>query len=503
MNGWCLWVNVGKYTILGAWFDQKYIKYHPFIVAEILFLFLQLIWSALTLISSIFFGGFRESQNTSDTSKFNGNGMTWVPQLNKYLSSYGEEMLISTCGQHMGVSKNRGTPKWMVKIMEHPIKMDDLGETHYFWKHPYRSDLSSQLLRLNYHGTGPGCCTCFRWGDLFIGTLDGGPIRIWSHSWGWFYRSFFCLYISAGRRLSFIHQKHPELSKDHQIVLPYPLNLNQPLGNLDVWGNNIFPWVMTFSSLCKNNAWKFQWMAHQVLGIREHLGHLIIWFVRAKLANLCLLPGKHNGDSAVFQAEALLKKEEQKAGGGCSTVSKIPKGPQVGWIVQGIIVTTLFCGDYVRNYEIRITPIKTIQYFMESRAFVLFFFVAQFNHHLGGSYPAWWFSPGGHVNPGPSDVSEKGATFTHQQLGINNQAKLFSEMDKSKQLGSIRDKSSSSTGKNHLVVVRQKLWESSGEVDERGELSIGSLTRGFLAMPVVLDSFEVVMGWELTMTSKW
>ena len=27
----------------------------------------------------------------------------------------------------MGVSKNRGTPKWMVKIMENPIKMDDLG----------------------------------------------------------------------------------------------------------------------------------------------------------------------------------------------------------------------------------------------------------------------------------------------------------------------------------------------------------------------------------------
>jgi len=32
----------------------------------------------------------------------------------------------------MGVSKNRGGgPKWMVKIMENPIKMDDL-------KHPYR-----------------------------------------------------------------------------------------------------------------------------------------------------------------------------------------------------------------------------------------------------------------------------------------------------------------------------------------------------------------------------
>ena len=27
----------------------------------------------------------------------------------------------------MGVSKNRDTPKWMVKIMENPTKMDDLG----------------------------------------------------------------------------------------------------------------------------------------------------------------------------------------------------------------------------------------------------------------------------------------------------------------------------------------------------------------------------------------
>ena len=32
---------------------------------------------------------------------------------------------VSIC--YMGVSKNRGTPKWMVKIMENPIKMDDLG----------------------------------------------------------------------------------------------------------------------------------------------------------------------------------------------------------------------------------------------------------------------------------------------------------------------------------------------------------------------------------------
>ena len=32
------------------------------------------------------------------------------------------------CVFQMGVSKNRGkTPKWTVKIREHPIKMDDLG----------------------------------------------------------------------------------------------------------------------------------------------------------------------------------------------------------------------------------------------------------------------------------------------------------------------------------------------------------------------------------------
>ena len=38
----------------------------------------------------------------------------------------------------MAVSKTRGTPKWMVKIMENPIKMDDLGgKKPYFWKHPY------------------------------------------------------------------------------------------------------------------------------------------------------------------------------------------------------------------------------------------------------------------------------------------------------------------------------------------------------------------------------
>ena len=35
----------------------------------------------------------------------------------------------------MGVSKNRGTPKRMV-YNGNPFKMDDLGKTPYFWKHP-------------------------------------------------------------------------------------------------------------------------------------------------------------------------------------------------------------------------------------------------------------------------------------------------------------------------------------------------------------------------------
>ena len=34
------------------------------------------------------------------------------------------------------------TPKWMVKIMEPPIKMaHDLGVFPYFWKHPYRDSI--------------------------------------------------------------------------------------------------------------------------------------------------------------------------------------------------------------------------------------------------------------------------------------------------------------------------------------------------------------------------
>jgi len=40
----------------------------------------------------------------------------------------------------MGVFAKIGgkPPKWMVNIMENPMKMDDLGgKPHYFGKHPY------------------------------------------------------------------------------------------------------------------------------------------------------------------------------------------------------------------------------------------------------------------------------------------------------------------------------------------------------------------------------
>ena len=48
----------------------------------------------------------------------------------------------------MGVSKNSGTPKWMVKIMENPIKMDDLG---FLVQHPYQ--LVSRISAINRSST--------------------------------------------------------------------------------------------------------------------------------------------------------------------------------------------------------------------------------------------------------------------------------------------------------------------------------------------------------------
>ena len=54
----------------------------------------------------------------------------WGPNI------FNEEKTPGRCGCW---TKNRGVypPKWMVKIMENPIKMDDLGGFHPIFKHPY------------------------------------------------------------------------------------------------------------------------------------------------------------------------------------------------------------------------------------------------------------------------------------------------------------------------------------------------------------------------------
>ena len=65
--------------------------------------------------------------------------------------------------EYMGVSKNSGTPKWMVKIMEIPIKMDDLGVP-----------LFSETPIYDIERFEPYSCVCsFEIEDLFIphGTL--------------------------------------------------------------------------------------------------------------------------------------------------------------------------------------------------------------------------------------------------------------------------------------------------------------------------------------------
>ena len=53
----------------------------------------------------------------------------------------------------LGVSKNRDTAKWMVKIMETPIKMDDLGGNPTIFGNIHLISLSCA------HQTGVGCIT--------------------------------------------------------------------------------------------------------------------------------------------------------------------------------------------------------------------------------------------------------------------------------------------------------------------------------------------------------
>ena len=65
-------------------------------------------------------------------------------------------------GFKMGVSKNRGTPKWMVLLMENPIKMEWFGgKTHYFRKHPNAWKKTWCFWR--NHGWMFGKCSCKAW----------------------------------------------------------------------------------------------------------------------------------------------------------------------------------------------------------------------------------------------------------------------------------------------------------------------------------------------------
>ena len=59
-------------------------------------------------------------------------------------------LLVFFSPSHLDVEPNIGgkTPKWMVKVMENPIKMDDywmIWGYHYFWKHPFGKNVLSEI----------------------------------------------------------------------------------------------------------------------------------------------------------------------------------------------------------------------------------------------------------------------------------------------------------------------------------------------------------------------
>ena len=60
----------------------------------------------------------------------------------------------------MSVSTNRGTPKWMVKIMENPIKMDDLG-VPLFSETSISTLIKVMILSLVYPSKAPTGWCCF------------------------------------------------------------------------------------------------------------------------------------------------------------------------------------------------------------------------------------------------------------------------------------------------------------------------------------------------------
>ena len=52
----------------------------------------------------------------------------WLWTMDELRCLFERKLFASFFDSHMGISKNTGTPKWMVKIMENPYEqMDDLG----------------------------------------------------------------------------------------------------------------------------------------------------------------------------------------------------------------------------------------------------------------------------------------------------------------------------------------------------------------------------------------
>ena len=83
----------------------------------------------------------------------------WLKDL-QMVGIYLKDMIKSLVSwYHMDVSKNSGTPKWMVKIMKNPIKIPWIWGYHYFWKHPYGTLLLSRIAHVSQTGemfTRPG-----------------------------------------------------------------------------------------------------------------------------------------------------------------------------------------------------------------------------------------------------------------------------------------------------------------------------------------------------------
>ena len=107
--------------------------------------------------------------------------------------------------KQMGVYKNRGTPKWMVKIMENPIKMDDLGVPLFLVQHPDPHKTTQKM-------------TFFSW--IFVAESEAGKFGGWferNHLQDWKFVNIFGGWSQKrGPRLGIcygytINQSYPEM----------------------------------------------------------------------------------------------------------------------------------------------------------------------------------------------------------------------------------------------------------------------------------------------------